>query len=183
MAKIPSFNIIPESKEKEPIWVSAVFWLLFGTLILSVIMVFVSRSQVNDFIKKNAALRQEAEQLIANNKGFNQDATLMFQRLNDFSQLLKEHRFNSNLFIFLGTICHPRAQFTSFAISETANHLTLGMKTENFKTLDEQLLILRSSPQVSNPKFSELNINKDGKIVCMLDFDYDKKIVSFFEGI
>ncbi|MDD5750149.1 MAG: hypothetical protein PHU56_00660 [Candidatus Pacebacteria bacterium] len=85
--------------------------------------------------------------------------------------------------MFLGTICHPRVQFTGLAVSETENHLTLSMKTENFKTLGEQLLILKASPQVSDPKFSGLAVDKDGRIVCTLDFDYDKKIITPFEGL
>ncbi len=183
MAKISTFSIIPKLKEKEPLWATAIFWYLLGVLAILMILVLFFWSQANALVKKNAGLQQESEQLIISNKAISQDMALVFQRLNDFSQLIKAHRLTSNFFVLLGIICHPRAQFTSLLFSEQANHLTLGLKTENFKTLDEQFMILKSNPQISNPKFSQLAIDKDGKIVCVLDFDYDPKIISFFEGI
>lgn len=181
--KTSTFSIIPKLKEKEPLWVTAVFWYLLAVLAILIILVLFFWSQTDALVKKNADLQQESKQLIASNKEISQRMSLLFQRLNNFSQLIKEHRLTSNLFVLLGIICHPRVQFTSLTFSEQTNHLRLGFKTENFKTLDEQLMILKSNPQVSNPKFSQLTIDKNGKIVGALDFDYDKKIISFFEGI
>jgi len=183
MAKIPSFSIIPKPKEEEPTWVAAIFWSLVALLVVLVVPILIFQGQINGLAKKKAALQAEESKLVADNAGLVQRMTLVFRRLNDFSQLLGEHRFNSNLFVFLGTICHRRAQFTGLAISDASNHLTIGLKTENFKTLGEQLLILKSNPQVSNSKFSGLAIDKDGKIVGMLDFDFDRKIITPLEGL
>ncbi len=180
MAKIPSFSIIPKPKETEPAWVAAVFWSLLAVLALLAIPVFVFRGQAVGLDKRSVALQEEREQLIVDNTELVQRMTLAFQRLNDFSQLLRQHLLNSNMFVFLSTICHPRVQFTSLAVSETSSHITLGMKTDNFKTLGEQLLVLKSIPQVNGPKFSGLAVDKDGKIVCTLDFDFDKKIIMPF---
>jgi len=181
--KNPSFSIIPKPKEEESSKVGIIFWCLLGILVLLVIPTMIFRGQASGLSQKKAGLVQEKEKLMADNAPLIQKMTLTFQRLNDFIQLLKGHRLNSNLFVFLGTICHPRAQFTSVVLSDAAAHISLGMRTENFKTLGEQLLILKSNPQVSNPKFASLAVDRDGKITCSLDFDYDKKIITPFNDL
>ena len=84
---------------------------------------------------------------------------------------------STGIFVFLSAICHPRAQFTGLSVDENGSRLTLGLKTENFKTLGEQLLILKSNPQVSDVNFSGLSIDREGKIICSLSFNLDPKII------
>ncbi|MDD5750148.1 MAG: hypothetical protein PHU56_00655 [Candidatus Pacebacteria bacterium] len=86
MAKNPSFSIIPKPKETDPVWVSAVFWSLLAVLVLLVVPVFMFRAEAGGLVKKNAALQEEREQLIADNAELAQRMTLAFRRLNDFSR-------------------------------------------------------------------------------------------------
>ncbi|MEK9153491.1 MAG: hypothetical protein AAB723_02740, partial [Patescibacteria group bacterium] len=128
--------------------------------------------------QKKVVTETEIEQIIKDNATLSQRMTLVSRRLNDFSQLLKNHRLNSGIFVFLSAICHPQAQFTGLSIDEKGSRLTLGMKTENFKTLGEQLLILKSNPQITDVSFSGLSIDREGKIICSLSFDIDPKIIT-----
>lgn len=177
MAKNPAFSIIPKPKETEPAWVSAVFWALLGVLLLIAVPILIFQRQAAALGSQRVAIERERAEIAQNNAQLQQRMILVFQRLNDFSQLLANHRLNSNVFVFLRTICHPRVQFTGFSIDEKGSRLTLGVKTENFKTLGEQLLVLKSNPQVSDVVFSGLSIDKDGKIICSLSFTLDPKII------
>ena len=183
MVKIPSFNIIPKPKETEPVWLAAVFWSLLGVLLLLIVPILIFQRQTAVLGGQRVALEAERAQIIQNNVGLNQRMALVFRRLNNFSQLLKNHRFNSNIFAFLSAICHSRVQFTGFSIDEKGDRLNLGVKTENFKTLGEQLLILKSNPQVSGANFSGLSIDREGKIICSLSFNLDPKIITPAEGL
>lgn len=178
MAKIPAFNIIPKVKETEPVWVTAAFWSLLGFLALLAAPIFIFQHQATVLAQKKAMVAAETEQIIKNNAELSQRLTLVFRRLNDFSQLLRNHRLNSGLFIFLGAICHPRVQFTGLSIEDNGSRLILSMKTENFKTLGEQLLILKSHPQISAVSFSGLSIDREGKVACSLNFSLDPKIIT-----
>jgi len=178
MMKAPAFSIIPKAKEIEPTWVVITFWSLMGFLVLLLAPILIFQRQTTVLAQKKVAVEIETEQIVKNNTELSQRMVLVSRRLNDFSQLLKNHRLNSGIFAFLSAICHPRAQFTGLSIDENGTRLTLGMKTENFKTLGEQLLILKSNPQISNVSFSGLSIDKEGKIICSLSFDIDSKIIT-----
>lgn len=178
MVKVPAFSIIPKVKETEPTWVVVAFWSLLGFLVLLLVPIFIFQHQVTVLTQKKVAVETETEQIIKNNTELSQRMVLVSRRLNDFSQLIKNHRLNSGIFVFLSAICHPRVQFTGLSIDENGSRLTLGMKTENFKTLGEQLLVLKSNPQISNVNFSGLSIDREGKIICSLSFDIDPKIIT-----
>ncbi|MCX6789831.1 MAG: hypothetical protein NTZ42_04485 [Candidatus Gribaldobacteria bacterium] len=178
MMKAPVFSIIPKAKETEPTWVVVAFWSLLSLLILIFAPIFIFQRQTTILAQKKVVIETETEQTIKNNAELSKRMALVSRRLNDFSQLLKSHRLNSGVFVFLSAICHPRVQFTGLSIDENGTRLTLGMKTENFKTLGEQLLILKSNPQVSDVSFSGLSVDKDGKIICSLNFNIDPKIIT-----
>ena len=175
--KASAFSIIPKVKETEPAWVAIAFWSLIGFLVLLLAPILIFQRQAAVLVQKKVAAETETEQIIKNNAELSQRMALVSQRLNDFSQLLKNHRLNSGIFVFLSAICHPRAQFTGLSVDENGSRLTLGLKTENFKTLGEQLLILKSNPRVSDVNFSGLSIDREGKIICSLSFNLDPKII------
>ena len=183
MMKVPAFSIIPKVKETEPTWVAVAFWSLISFLLLLFVPILIFQHQTTVLAQKKAAVEAETEQIIKNNAELSQRMALVSRRLNDFSQLLKNHRLNSGIFIFLSAICHPRVQFTGLSIDENGSRLTLGMKTENFKTLGEQLLILKSNPRISNVSFSGLSVDREGKIICSLNFDLDPKIITPSESL
>ncbi len=157
---------------------AAVFWALIGCLALLAAPIFIFQHQVTVLAQKKVAIATETEQIIQSNAELSQRISLVSRRLNDFSQLLQNHRLNSGLFVFLSAICHPRAQFTSLSVGDNGSHLTLGLKTENFKTLGEQLLILKSHPQISAVSFTGLSIDREGKITCSLGLNIDPKIIT-----
>ena len=92
MVKGPAFSIIPKVKEIEPVWVVAVFWSLIGFLVLTIVPILIFQRQATSIAQKKVATEAEIEQIIKDNATLSQRMTLVSRRLNDFSQLLKNHR-------------------------------------------------------------------------------------------
>lgn len=183
MAKPNIFSIIPKPKEQEPNIVNIVFWLGVCVLIGLSVAYLMLRAQAMSLTNKKTAVVEERSALIADNAELTKKMMSLSRNISDYLSILKDHRVSSNFYGFLSSVCHRRAQFTSLTVSDSANHISLGLKTESFKTLGEQLLILKEHPLIKNTKFSGLNIGKDGKIVCTLDFDFDEKIILPFSDL
>lgn len=183
MAKPNIFSIIPKPKEQESNVIVIAFWLGICLLAATAGAYFILRGQASALAQKKAAVEQERGALIAQNSDLTHKMIGLSRSISDYLAIFKNHRLNSNLYEFLGGICHRRAQFTSLNIAETSNHISLGVKTESFKTLGEQLLILKEHPLIKETKFSGLNMGKDGKVTCVIDFDFDEKIITPFKDL
>lgn len=85
-------------------------------------------------------------------------------QIDRFSQLLNSHRSSTKLFELLETSSHPKLMFSSFNLDADLNQVTVSGKTESFKTLGEQLLILKQQNKVRNLTISKVSITEGGKI-------------------
>lgn len=174
------FSIMPKQEEKEPAWVNVA--LVVGGLLLVVVLVplFLSRGKVGKLEEKKQALTDQITGLIAENQAKARELSKIADRVNDFSSLFREHRITSSLFAFLGSVCHPLVQFTSFDFSDENFRITLGVRTENFKTLGEQLLIFKQNENITEPKISSINLDRDGFVNAKFDFGLNKKLIMPF---
>ena len=86
------------------------------------------------------------------------------QRIEVFANLISNHCQSSNLFSFLAQKCHQQAFFSDLKLNLKKQELVLGGKTESFKSLAEQMLILSKEEMIKDLSLNDANIGKEGNI-------------------
>ena len=103
------------------------------------------------------------------------------RKIRTFSKILEKHFFISNIFSFLEKTTHPKVIYTSFDLNPKRGVLSLAGETENFLTLGQQILFFRESQFVSDLKFSEVSLTKEGKVSFSLDISLKSEIFQWKE--
>lgn len=170
-------EIIPKPISKIPSWLNIVLYFSITILVVIIFSCFI----LNYFIKKSEATFQDLEKALTKEKTSSEIALekeiLGYQKkIEDADYLLKGHIANANLFKFLEEICHPKVWFSDFNYDSSAAQVEISGETENFQTLGQQLLILKSHPFVKNLNLSGVSIGKEGKISFIFSLFLDSQI-------
>lgn len=174
------FRIIPRPEEKEPVWVLVA--LVIGGILLVVMLVpfFLSRGKVSELEKREKNLDEQVTTLITDNRELSKKLSEIAKRIKDFSTLFRDHRVTSAIFEFLGSLSHPLVQFTDFDFSDKDFRVGLSIKTENFRTLGEQLLILKQNENIKDPQVTGILLDRDGFVTARFEFLLNKKLIMPF---
>jgi hypothetical protein len=84
------------------------------------------------------------------------------RKINDFSKIIEAHQKPSRFFPFLEAIVHPQVWFSNLELSVETNSLQLRGQTLNFRTLGEQLEVLRSQEMIREIRLADLSIGEAG---------------------
>lgn len=85
------------------------------------------------------------------------------QKLKDFSSLIQSRENVLPFFAFLEENTHPAVFFTRFTLNAKERKLSLGGEALDFKTLDQQLAIFKTSEKVASAEVSDIAIGEKGK--------------------
>ncbi|PIR02045.1 MAG: hypothetical protein COV63_02195 [Candidatus Nealsonbacteria bacterium CG11_big_fil_rev_8_21_14_0_20_37_68] len=181
-APIFMVEIIPKPAPKRPLWLEILFYLGI-TLIIIVIGAYFG---LNYLYKKDTQNIKSLEEQISKVKtpkesALKQKLTEKKTKINDFSALLDGHRIDSNVFSFLGSICHPRVRFLSLNFSKSGEDFKIEIpgEAESYETLHQQLLILKAEKLIKEMKLSGISIGKEGKINFGLSLTLGPEIFKF----
>ena len=160
-----SIKIIPKPKSRVSLKINIAVAASGFCLLGAVVCFFVFYNQAKAFQEKNRVLDEEISSLNKEIKtDFKDQLEGIVAKLNSFNQLFKRHKISSRSFNFVGSVCHPQVQFLSFDLNVTDRRIVLKGITENFKTLGEQWLILRSHPEIKAADITGFNLNQNGKV-------------------
>ncbi|MFC1663726.1 hypothetical protein ACFL0A_01225 [Patescibacteria group bacterium] len=164
-------EIIPKSTKKSPFWFDALFYFSIALLLISLSSFFI----LNHLEKKASEEFQDLENLLAKEKTSEEIATekdvFKYQRkIDDFSVLIDLHQSPLNFFSILENNCHPKVQFTNFALDSKLLTATLYGKTESFNTLGQQISIFEEESLIKDVVLSQLSIGKKGGTDFVLNF-------------
>lgn len=169
-------KIIPETKIETPRFVKVLFW---ASLILSIILIgsfFLLNNQISNLniekkeIENQIGFSEEEAKL-------NQEMKLISEKINDFNVLVKDHTVSSNFLNFLQVYSHPKVQITSLQLDAENYKAKFSAKTENFETLEEQILIFKQTNFIKNLEISDIKLSEGGEVNFSLSFDFLKQII------
>jgi len=92
------------------------------------------------------------------------------EKINSFTGLLNAHKKNSEFFKFFQGVCHPKVFFSSISLNAEEGKVDLSGTTESFRTLGQQISILRKENIINNVHLSGLSLGKTGDIGFSLSF-------------
>lgn len=169
-------KIIPRPKPKISVFINFLFWFSLILLIVLGGLYFLLHNQVSSL----AIEKEEIEEDITLSPGqeeLKKEMQLMSNKISDFSEIFEEHKITSNFFKFLKTYCHPKVQFMSLRIDNKQTKADLQGETENFRTLGEQILILKQVEFIKGLQVSNISLTQAGKVSFSLTFTFSEELI------
>jgi len=179
MLRESSVQIIPKPKPKVPRWVRGTFWLSLILMIVSVGLFFFLQAQVSSLDHQKQALERQLANITTSSsqKELEREISKLSEKIQDFSYILKDHKKSSKFFEFLQDSTHPKVQFVSLNLDVKNYQAHLTGKTENFKTLGEQLLILKQNKNIKGLDVSNIILDREGKVKFDLMFSFSQELI------
>lgn len=171
-------DIIPKPIKKLPQWQN----ILFYFVVVSPLAAILTYALLFYLENKSLSELQNIEEQIAK-VGTSEEKILEREilddkkKISDFSTLLSSRQKSLNFFEFLEKTVHPKAWFSGLELYPQTSKATIAGKAEDFKVLDQQLLILRAEDLIENIALSELSIAKDGETQFILELSFDPQML------
>ena len=173
------FTIIPKLKQEVSALFNVLFWLSLSLLFIGLAGFFILNTQVSSLREQEASLDDQIIELeqaeLANLK---KQIIPKARITSDVSNLFSDRQTTSKIFDLLRAVCHQQAQFSNFNFTTEENQVSIGLITESFKTLGEQVLILKANPVISNLSLASVHLAKEGVVDLALSFIIDKTFFS-----
>lgn len=100
------------------------------------------------------------------------------QKIEDYNLLFAGHRESSNVFELLEKITHPKVWWTDFKFdSSFPNNLRLSGVSQDFSTLQQQLIIFGNESFIKNVILNKISLLKEGGIEFELEISVDPDIL------
>ncbi len=100
------------------------------------------------------------------------------QKIEDYNLLFSGHRESSNLFEFLEKITHPKVWWTDFKFDPSfSSNLRLTGVSQDFSTLQQQLIILGNENYIKNIILNKVSLIKGGQVEFELEISVDPEIL------
>jgi len=166
-------DIIPKQKLEYPLWTQALFAgsILF---LLAVIGGFFLLIQLQGKAQKEL---ERVQGVLAQGKSsdeirLEQSVFRYKDKFNDFAQLAAKRNDARPVFKFLESYTHPRVTFTTFNLEPTLGALKLVGSTQDFRTLQEQMIIFQNREELSGLTLSNIVLGERGQVVFELEMGF-----------
>ncbi len=166
-------KIIPRAKPKALFWTNALFYLSLMLLGFSTIGFFFLDNQI--FIFESEKQMAETQLLDLGNRNLKQGIEVLgvAENIKLFKKLIQDRFFPSQFFPFFESIIHPKVQVFQLTMDVKTQQVNFGGETENFKSLGEQILILKAREEIKNLVLSNLSFTDDGNVSFDLSFSFN----------
>ncbi len=171
-----AIEITPKQKIKIPIWV-----IIIGILCVILVLAFLasyfylyrSVKRMSQEIEEKNLVTLPLEKAIGKKEG---EIFPISQKIDDFNELLSGHKKPLKIFEFLERTSLPNVLFSTFDFTFEKGELTISGQTDNFVTIEQQVLILKQEPLVKNLNLSGLSMSEEGGINFTLSLTFDSQI-------
>lgn len=180
MLKPDIFNIIPKPKLSLPFWANPLVGISGAILLLMVGLFGFYYFQASSWQAKVNAKKGDYIALgTPENRAIEERADKIAEQLEKFSQAFASHRTSYVFFDFLKSNCHPNVSFSSLTLVPGSGKVSLAGQTNNYKSLGEQIVVLKDIKELSVLEISDITLDKEGKVTFKLSFTIDP---SFFKN-
>ncbi len=170
-------ELIPKEKLKTPSFTN---FLFYSSLILIIILgacyfgMRIKTSSIKSQIEETKV--NVAKIKIEGDKETERQVLGYQKKINDFSELFKEHKVVSYFLELLRDSTHLKVSFSTLTLNTETAQVILGGETESFKTLGEQILYLKGSEFIKGLGLSNLALGKEGDVKFNISLSLDPEI-------
>jgi len=134
------FSAIFQIRTKRYWWVDVIFYFAIS-LLIAALLIYVIFLFKNGMIKKDIELKNADLLKIGTGENKRQEAEVVQYRakINDFSDLIENHEFASNVFVFVKTQTMPNIWFKQFSLDSKKNTVQLFGESDDMDAFSRQV--------------------------------------------
>ena len=171
-------EIIPKPISKFSFGVNALMIVGFSLLLFVILSVFI----LNDLQKKavkNLSDLQSAVEVKNNSELKNLERYVLEQRdkINDLTFVLDNHQKSTGFFVWMEKVVHPKVVMESTSLNLREKKVEFTGVAESFRSLGEQLYILKAERNVQSLGLSGMGLSKEGDVSFQLSFGVDGSVL------
>lgn len=170
-------GIIPKPVKKAPEWQNIGIYVALGVLVAFVLgyaAIFFFEGKAS---KSLGNLEERISQVgTKDERNTEVQVLLAGRRIDDFSNLLRQHEKTSNVLKLIEENCHPRVWFTVMDLLTKDNILNISGQTPTFETLGQQILLFQKSSFVKEVNLVSVGVGKRGATEFTLSLLLDPAI-------
>lgn len=167
----PMVDIIPKQKLEYPVWTQALF---VGSVLFLLALAggFFFILQLQGKAEKEL---ESIEGVLAQGKTLDearleQSVFRYRDKFNDFLSIAGAERNDARpVFEFLEAYTHPQVVFTTISVEPKLATLKLAGATQNFRTLQEQMVIFQNREELTKLTLSNIVLGEKGQVVFQLE--------------
>jgi len=145
------FSEIFQTRTKKFWWMDVVLYFVISLLVATAFC-YVIFSVENSIQRKNISAEILKLQTVGTNAEKDQEKeVIVYQgKINDFSNLLENHEFASNVFAFMQSQTMPNVWFKQFSLNEKGVSIQLSGESEDLDSLSRQVAVLEKNKYISS---------------------------------
>lgn len=175
-----AFSLIDQLKKRESLLNDSLFYLASALLIgvvfcylLFSLKVYLQERRIN-YLENRIATYGTDQQRLYEKKFLDYK-----KRVNDFANIIKEHKISSNVFLFVEERTLSNVWFSNFDLSESINEIKLSGEAEDMGTLSKQVYVLEESEYVKSISVLNSQFTPNKKVRFILTLSLDPKIFNY----
>jgi hypothetical protein len=178
------FSIISQLRTKKYWWMDVVFYLAISVLVATVFCYVI-------FLVKNDSQRKEIEEKTsalatvgtAQQKEQEQSVINYQKKILDFSGLIKNHYFASNVLAFMNAQTLPNVWFSQFSMDEKNSSVQLSGEASDVEAFSKQVAIFETNKYVKSIGTLSSSLGESSRIQFNLNLSLDKSIFNYLADI
>ena len=174
------FSAIFQLRTKKFWWMDVIFYFVVSLLVATVICYFIFLTKNNldkDAIKIEAAALQTVG--TSQQKEYEKEVINYQKKIGDFSNLLKNYEFASNVFAFMEAQTMPNIWFKQFNLDRKNSGVQLSGESDDMDAFSRQVAILEKNKYVKNVGTLNSSLGSSAKIEFNINLALDQSIFSY----
>lgn len=115
-------------------------------------------------------------------KEYEKDVITYQGKINDFSELFKNHQFASNVFAFLEEEILPDVWFEKFVLSQKDGAVELSGRSDNMDTFSHQVAMFEKNEYVKSISLMNSTLGTSAEVEFNLNLSLNPKIFQYAAG-
>lgn len=178
------FNVISQNKEKRFWWIDVIFYFAISLLIASVFSYVI-------FLIKNNIQREDIKieeslmlQVGTEDQRKQEREVINYQnKINDFTKIIKNHEFVSNVFAFMQTETMPNIWFKQFTFNLKSAEIQLSGESDGLDELSRQVARLENNKYVKNLAGLNSSLSGSERINFSFSLSLDQEVLSYISSL
>lgn len=183
------FNVVTQTKTKKFWWIDVLFYFAISLLVACVFcyIIFLIKNGIQSEEIKQADLTMQ--KVGTSDQKDQEKSVITYQKkINDFTQLLKNHQIASNVFTFMQTQTMPNVWFRQFSFNTKAGEVQLNGEADSLDAFSRQVASLEKNEYVQNMSGLNSSISSIDRVQFSFNltlnpkaFDYLSKLSSVLQ--
>lgn len=178
------FSTIFQLRTKRFWWTDVIFYFVISLLIATVLcyLIFLTKNsfQRDDIKKETVALETVGTE---QQKDYEKEVLNYQSKINDFSNLLKNHEFASNVFAFMQSQVIPNVWFKQFSLDKKRNGVQLSGESDDLNALSRQVAIFEKNKYVKSIGTLNSSLGESARVEFSIGLVLDQNIFSYLSNL